>query len=247
MSLEGKIALVTGASRGLGAAIAIGLAQRGAIVAGTATQQAGADDITKALGEQGLNGQGFIMDVTQPDSISNCLSEINITYGAPLILVNNAGITQDNILLRMREDEWGSVIETDLNAIYRVTKLCLKAMVKARWGRVISISSVAGVAGSIGQSNYAAAKAGIIGFSKSVAQEIASRNITVNVVAPGLIDTDMAQALTQEQRQTILDQIPMGQLGRPEDIANAVAFLAGNEASYITGATLHVNGGMHMA
>lgn len=246
-TLAGKIALVTGASRGLGSAIAVELARQGAIVTGTATSQSGADSITKTLQDQGLSGQGFVLNVTEQSSIDNALAKITKTYGTPLILINNAGITNDNLLLRMSDDEWNNVINTDLNSVFRLTKACLKGMVKARWGRIINISSVAGAAGNPGQVNYSAAKAGMIGFAKSLAQEIALRNITVNVVAPGLIDTDMNKALTEEQRQSILSRIPVGQLGKPQDIAVAVAFLASPAASYITGHTLHVNGGMYMA
>lgn len=246
-ALEGKIALVTGASRGLGSAIALELAQQGAVVAGTATSQTGADSISASFADMGLRGQGFVMDVTDQGSIDNALADITAAYESPLILVNNAGITSDNLLLRMRDEEWLSVIDTDLNSVYRLSKICLKSMIKARWGRIINISSVCGLSGNPGQTNYAAAKAGIVGFSKSLAQEVASRNITVNVVAPGLIDTDMNKALTEEQRKALLEKIPLGQLGKASDIAAAVAFLASPAAGYITGETLNVSGGMYMA
>lgn len=244
--LSGKIALVTGATRGLGQAIASNLAKQGAIVAGTATTQEGAESITQSLKTQGYNGQGFALDVTQQTSIETVLTEIQNKYGAPAILVNNAGITLDNLLLRMSDSDWERVITTDLTSVFRITKACIKGMLKARWGRIINISSVVGVCGGAGQANYAAAKAGMIGFSKSLAQEIASRNITVNVVAPGFIDTDMTRVLTPEQREAILKQIPMGAIGSPSDIAAAVTFLASPDAGYITGTTLHVNGGMYM-
>lgn len=247
MSLSGKIALITGASRGLGQAIMLRLAREGAVVIGTATSQAGADLIGAKLAEHNYTGHAFVVDITQQDSIDAMMGELQLAYGPATILVNNAGITQDNILLRLTDQDWNQVIDTNLNSVFRMSKACLKGMVKARWGRIISVSSVAGVAGSIGQANYASAKAGIIGFSKSLAQEIASRNITVNVVAPGLIDTDMTRALTEEQRQFLLAKVPMGTMGKPEDIAAAIAFLCSAEASYITGNTLHINGGMYMA
>jgi len=246
MPLANKVALITGASRGLGAAIATVLAQKGVKVAGTATTQAGADKITHMLKEQGLEGQGFVLNVTDQNSIDSALENIKEKLGAPEILVNNAGITRDNLMLRMKNDEWQEIIDTNLNSIFRLTKACLKPMVKARWGRIINISSVVGTTGNAGQANYSAAKAGMLGFSKSLAQEIATRGITVNVIAPGMIDTDMTQALTDDQKQNILRAIPMQQLGQPEDIANTVAFLASCGARYITGQTLHVNGGMFM-
>lgn len=246
-SLSGKIALVTGASRGIGQAIALRLGREGAIVLGTATSQAGAEAITAKLKEHHYAGQGFVLDVTRVDSVEALLSEVQTAYGAPLILVNNAGITADNLLLRMKEEEWQQVINTNLTSVYRLSKLALKAMLKVRWGRIISISSVVGVSGAGGQANYAAAKAGVIAFSKSLAQEVASRNITVNVVAPGMITTDMTQALSAEQRESMVKMIPMARAGTPEEIAASVAFLASDEASYITGVTLHVNGGVYMA
>jgi 3-oxoacyl-[acyl-carrier protein] reductase len=217
------------------------------IVAGTATTSEGAEAITQRLKEEGFAGHGFVLDVTDQASIDAMLTELQLAYSAPTILINNAGITQDNLLLRMTEEDWLRVIDTNLNSMYRLTKVCLRDMIKAKWGRIVNISSVSGIAGSAGQVNYAAAKAGIIGFSKSLAQEIASRNITVNVVAPGLIETDMSSALSEEQRAQILQKVPLNRLGQPEDIAAAVAFLCSAEASYITGVTLHVNGGMYMA
>lgn len=247
MSLEGKVALITGASRGLGQAILLRLAKEGATVIGTATTQAGADSITEQLSEFNYKGRAFVVDVTDKASLEAMLVDLQLDNGPPTILVNNAGITRDDLLLRMKDEEWLQVIDTNLNSLFRVTKTCLKGMLKARWGRIINISSVAGTAGSLGQTNYAAAKAGIIGFSKSLAQEIASRNITVNVIAPGLIETDMTRALTEEQRHTILGKIPAGRLGKANEIAAAVAFLASEEAAYITGATLPVNGGLYMA
>ncbi len=247
MTSTSKIALITGASRGLGAAIAAELGKQDYVVVGTSTTANGAEQITARFAEQGIIGCGIVMDVSDQLSIDNALSEITVNYGAPLVLVNNAGITRDNLLLRMSIDEWTDVIKTNLDSIYHLSKACLKAMLKARWGRIINISSVVGVTGNAGQANYTAAKAGIIGFSKSLAQEIASRNITVNVVAPGFIDTDMTRNLPEEQKQNLLKQIPMQRLGASEDIAKTVAFLASEGAAYITGQTLHVNGGMYMA
>ncbi len=247
MSLSGKVALVTGASRGLGRAILNRLARDGAIVIGTSTSNEGADSINNNLAEQGFKGHGYTVDVTDQASIDNMMTDVQMGYGAPAVLVNNAGITLDNILLRLKDDDWQQVIDTNLSSVYRLSKACLKGMVKARWGRIVSISSVAGIAGSLGQANYAAAKAGIIGFSKSLAQEVASRDITVNVVAPGLIDTDMTRALSDEQREMLLQKVPLNRMGSPEDIAAAVSFLCSEYASYITGTTLHVNGGMYMA
>lgn len=246
--LNGKIALVTGASRGLGQAIALHLASQGATVVGTATSAQGAESITAYLTQAGYQqAQGMVLDVTQQSSIEALLTELQLTVGLPDILVNNAGMRMDNLLLRMSTEEWDQVIDADLSSVFRMTKLCLKSMLKARWGRIINISSIAAIAGNPGQANYAAAKAGMIGFSKSLAQEIASRNITVNVVAPGFIDTDMTRSLTTAQQQLILDKIPMARMGSVQDIAFAVGFLASEQAGYITGTTLHVNGGMYMA
>lgn len=246
MSISGKIALVTGASRGIGKAIALDLAAKDAVVVGTATSQAGADGITAYLAEAGNTGRGYVLNVVDSASIESFMSAITAEVGSPAILVNNAGITRDNLMLRMKDDEWDSVINTNLTAIYRMTKACLKAMTKARWGRIVNISSVVGSSGNPGQANYAAAKAGLEGFSRALAREIGSRNITVNSVAPGFIATDMTQALPEEQKDKLLASIPAGRLGQPEEIAAAVGFLASAEAGYITGVTLHVNGGMYM-
>jgi len=247
MNLNGQIALVTGASRGIGRATALKLGQAGAVVIGTATSQSGADAITAELSKAGISGQGMMLDVAQQDSIDAVLTQITEQFGAPAILVNNAGITRDNLLMRMKDEEWNDIINTNLSSVYRLSKACLRAMMKARYGRIISIASVVGVTGNAGQANYAAAKAGIIGFSKSLAQEIGSRGITVNTVAPGFIDTDMTRNLPDEQKQTLLSKIPVGRLGQAEEIAAAVVFLASAEAGYITGETLHVNGGMYMS
>ncbi len=242
-SLAGEIALVTGASRGIGAAIAASLAAAGATVVGTATSEAGARGISETLAD---NGRGAVLNIADHDSVQSAIADILKNEGSPSILVNNAGITRDNLLLRMKPDEWDDVLSTNLSGAYRVCKACLRGMMKARKGRIINISSVIGVTGNAGQSNYAAAKAGIIGFSKSLAREIGSRNITVNVVAPGFIDTDMTRVLPEDQREAMLRQIPLGRLGNGDDIASAVLFLASPAGSYITGETLHVNGGMLM-
>lgn len=241
-----KVALVTGASRGIGRAIAHALGQKGYYVVGTATRDTGAGDITNFFREENIQGQGMMLDVSQKDSVEALLSRLADDDKSPAVLVNNAGITADNLLLRMEDEEWANVIETNLSSVFRMSKACLKAMFRARWGRIITIGSVVGSSGNPGQVNYTAAKAGVIGFSKSLAQEIASRNITVNVVAPGFIDTDMTKALPDMVKDELLKRIPQKRLGQPEDIANAVAFLASDEASYITGQTLHVNGGMFM-
>lgn len=246
MSIAGKIALVTGASRGIGKAIALELAARGAVVVGTATSEAGAEGISTYLKEAGNAGRGYMLNVADPASIDAFMAAMTADVGAPLILVNNAGITRDNLMLRMKDDEWDRVITTNLTAIYRMSKACLKAMTKERWGRIISISSVVGSSGNPGQANYAAAKAGLEGFSRALAREIGSRNITVNAVAPGFIATDMTHVLPEEQKEKLLTSIPAGRLGQPEEIAAAVGFLASAEAGYITGVTLHVNGGMYM-
>ncbi len=247
MSESGKVALVTGATRGIGRAIALALGQQGHAVVGTATTAEGAERISAAFAEAGIKGRGIVLNVANAESIDQTIAEINAEFGAPQIVVNNAGITRDNLMLRMKADEWDDVINTNLSAIFRVTKACLKGMTKARWGRIISISSVVGSMGNPGQANYAAAKAGLEGFSRALAAEIASRNITVNAIAPGFIETDMTQALPEAQRELLLKQVPAGRLGQPEDIASTVAFLASDAASYITGTTLHVNGGMYMA
>jgi 3-oxoacyl-[acyl-carrier protein] reductase len=246
MPHTGKIALVTGATRGIGAAIALALGKQGATVIGTATTTAGVEKISVAFASAGVKGCGVALNVALPESIESALGIIKERYGMPAILVNNAAITSDNLLMRMKEDEWGNVIETNLNSIYRVTKACLRDMIKARWGRIVSISSVVGATGNPGQVNYAAAKAGLIGFTKALALEVGSRDITVNAVAPGFIDTDMTRELPEAQRDLLLSRIPLQRLGRPEEIAAAVAFLVSSEASYVTGQTLHVNGGMYM-
>jgi 3-oxoacyl-[acyl-carrier protein] reductase len=243
MSFEGKIALVTGASRGIGRAIAESLVARGARVIGTATSDKGAADISAYLGE---NGKGYNLNVVDQASIDAVLSAIRAEFGEIDILVNNAGITRDNLLMRMKDDEWQDILDTNLTSVFRLSKAVLRAMMKKRCGRIITIGSVVGTMGNAGQANYAAAKAGLIGFSKSLAREVASRGITVNVVAPGFIETDMTRALTDEQRAGILSQVPANRLGDAKEIANAVAFLASDEAGYITGETLHVNGGMYM-
>ena len=242
-ALEGEVALVTGASRGIGAAIAAALAGAGATVIGTATSDSGASAIGDTLGD---HGRGMALNIADEDSVEAALKDIQSNEGAPTILVNNAGITRDNLLMRMKPEEWDEVISTNLTGVYRLCKGCLRGMMKAKKGRIINIASVIGVMGNAGQSNYAAAKAGIIGFSKSLAREIGSRNITVNVVAPGFIDTDMTRILPEEQRNAMLAQVPLGRLGESEDIANAVLFLASQAAAYVTGETLHVNGGMLM-
>ncbi|CAM4463451.1 MAG: 3-oxoacyl-[acyl-carrier-protein] reductase FabG [Legionellaceae bacterium] len=248
MTLKGQIALVTGATRGIGHAIAIELGKQGAIVYGTATTDAGAKAISAYLQKENIMGEGFILDVTQPESIENLVNHITKKgHAAPSILVNNAGITRDNLLLRMKDEEWDAVINTNLNAVYRLTKAFIKPMIKARTGRIINISSVVGSSGNSGQANYCAAKAGLIGFTKALALELASRQITVNAVAPGFIDTDMTRDLPTEHKDTLLNKIPLQRLGEPQEIAATVAFLASARAGYITGQTLHVNGGMYMS
>jgi 3-oxoacyl-[acyl-carrier protein] reductase len=243
-SLEGEIALVTGASRGIGKAIAERLAADGATVIGTATTDKGAEAITAYL--QASGGKGLCLNVTDNESVAAVIKQITDEFGAVSILVNNAGITKDNLLMMMKQEQWDDVINTNLTSVYRLSKSVLRSMMKARKGRIINIASVVGSTGNPGQTNYSATKAGILGFTKSLAREIGSRNITVNAVAPGFIDTDMTRELAEEQRAALVSQIPLSRLGDPEDIANAVAFLAGPEASYITGETLHVNGGMYM-
>lgn len=245
--LKGEIALVTGASRGIGRSIAMALAEQGAAVAGTATTEGGAHAIEQALLDAGHQGLGIMLDVSDGASVETAIAQITERLGAPGILVNNAGITRDNLLMRMKDEEWDSVIETNLSSLYRVSKACLRPMTKARKGRIINIASVVGAMGNAGQTNYAAAKAGMMGFTKALAREVGSRSITVNCVAPGFIDTDMTRALPDAQRQALLGSIPLGRLGQPEEIAGAVVFLASPAAAYITGETLHVNGGMHMA
>ena len=244
--LENEIALVTGASRGIGRAIADTLGKQGATVVGTATSDAGAGAIAERLAAQDIKGAGMRLDVTDQTSVDDVLKQISDQFGAPSILVNNAGITRDNLLMRMKDDEWNDIIDTNLSSIYRLSKGCLRAMMKARRGRIINIASVVGSTGNPGQTNYTAAKAGMIGFTKSLAREVGARGITVNAVAPGLIDTDMTRDLPEEQRKALLAAIPLNRLGAPEDVANAVAFLASDLAAYITGETIHVNGGMYM-
>lgn len=247
MSIAGKVALVTGASRGIGRAIASELGKQGAIVIGTATSQNGAEQIAARLQEEGIQGTGLLLNVTDSESIEHVLKQITEQFGAVEILVNNAGITKDNILMRMKDEEWDDVIATNLTSVFRLSKACLRAMTKARWGRIINISSVVGEMGNAGQSNYAASKAGVAGFARALAREIGSRNITVNTIAPGFIATDMTEVLPEEQKQALLTQVPLARLGKPEEIAATVSFLASEAAGYITGETLHVNGGMYMA
>lgn len=246
-TLTGEIALITGASRGIGQSIALALGKQGATIVGTATSEKGAESISAYLAENGITGQGMALDVTDADSVTQMLAGMTEAFGAPSILINNAGITRDNLLMRMKEEEWDDIISTNLTSVYRMSKACLRAMTKARKGRIISISSVVGASGNAGQANYAAAKAGLIGFTKSLAREVGARGITVNAVAPGFIDTDMTRALPDAQREALLGSIPLNRLGQAEEIAAAVAFLASPSAAYITGETLHVNGGMYMA
>ena len=246
MDLQGQRALVTGASRGIGKAIALMLGARGAIVVGTATTEAGAQAITDYLLAGGAQGKGVQLDVKIEANIESVVADFEKTYGPISILVNNAGITQDNLAMRMKEAEWDAVIDTDLKSVFRLSKAVLRGMLKARSGRIINITSVVGSSGNAGQINYAAAKAGIAGMTRSLAREIGSRGVTANCVAPGFIDTDMTRALTEAQRAALLQQIPLGRLGNPEDVAAVVAFLASPQAAYITGTTLHVNGGMYM-
>lgn len=246
MTLESKVALITGASRGIGKVILEKLAKDGATVIGVDYNEEFAEAITKNINELGFKGEGLVMDVTKQESIENCMEEIIKKYGPPTILVNNAGVTRDNLLMRMPQEEWDQVIATNLTSVFRLSRLCIRDMIKARWGRIVNISSVVGYMGNGGQTNYVASKAGVIGFSKSLAQEVASRNVTVNCIAPGFIETDMTKKLSEEQREKLLAVVPMKRIGQPEDIANAVSFLVSDNASYITGATIHVNGGMHM-
>lgn len=246
MALDASVALVTGASRGIGKAIAQALARDGAVVVGTATTDAGAAAIGAYLNEAGNSGAGLRLDFNEAAGPEATISAIQQRYGDVAILVNNAGITRDNLLLRMKDEDWDAIIDTNLKSVYRLSKAVLRGMMKARYGRIINIGSVVGVSGNAGQTNYSAAKAALIGFTKSLAQEVGSRNITVNCVAPGFIDTDMTRALAEAQREKLIERIPLGRLGSTEDVAQAVAFLASAGAGYITGATLHVNGGMYM-
>jgi len=244
--MEGKIALVTGASRGIGQAILHELARRGAVVIGTATSEAGAAAIAESLAVAGLKGEGLMLNVTDAAQVDAAIDGIMGRHGRIDILVNNAGITRDNLLMRMKDEEWDAILDTNLTSVFRLARAVLRPMMKARYGRIVSIASVVGCSGNAGQTNYAAAKAGMIGFSKSLAQEVGSRGITVNCVAPGFIDTDMTRTLPDAARQKLLERIPAGKLGTPEDIAHAVAYLASAGAGYVTGTTLHVNGGMYM-
>ena len=245
--LTNQIALVTGASRGIGQAIALALGKQNACVIGTATSEPGAQGITTVFRENGIKGTGMILNVADSDSIKECLKKVTADFGAPDILVNNAGITRDNLLIMMKDEQWDDIINTNLSSVFRMSKAVIRPMMKKRSGRIINISSVVGATGNPGQTNYAAAKAGLVGFSKSLAREIGSRNITVNTVAPGFIDTDMTRELNEEQKQQLTAQIPLGRLGSVDDIAATVVFLASPAAAYITGETIHVNGGMFMS
>ncbi|EKD45747.1 MAG: 3-oxoacyl-(Acyl-carrier-protein) reductase [uncultured bacterium] len=246
MSLQDKVALVTGASRGIGKVILERLAKDGAIAIGVDYSEEYANTISVSLKELGFKGEGFVMDVTKQDSIENCMELIAKKYGSPSILINNAGITRDNLMLRMSQEEWDQVIATNLTSVFRLSRICIRDMVKARFGKIVNISSVIGYTGNAGQANYAATKAGVVAFSKALALEVASRNITVNCIAPGFIETDMTKKLSDEQREKLLSVIPMKRIGQPDDIANAVEFLVSDSSSYITGTTIHVNGGMYM-
>ena len=246
INMEGQVALVTGASRGIGKAIAESLGQAGATVIGTATTEKGADAISSYMADAGITGKGMMLNVTEPDSIDAVIKGITADYKSIDVLVNNAGITRDTLLMRMKDDDWDAIINTNLTSVFRLSKAVLRGMMKARAGRIISISSVVGSSGNAGQTNYAAAKAGIVGFSKSMAREVGARGITVNVVAPGFIDTDMTRELSDDQRNALLGSIPLNRLGNPAEIANAVLFLASDLGSYVTGETIHVNGGMYM-
>jgi 3-oxoacyl-[acyl-carrier protein] reductase len=244
--LKGQVALVTGASRGIGRAIAMELAVQGASVVGTATAAAGAADIQQALDAAGLSGWGAVLNVTDAAACEGVVAEVEKRFGSVSILVNNAGITRDNLSMRMKDEEWDAVIDTNLKAVFRMTRLVMRGMMKARSGRIINITSVVGSSGNAGQANYCAAKAGVAGMTRALAQELGSRNITVNCIAPGLIDTDMTKGLPDEQKATLLKAIPLNRLGQPEDVAHAAAFLASSKASFITGVTLHINGGMYL-
>jgi 3-oxoacyl-[acyl-carrier protein] reductase len=247
MTAEQKVALVTGASRGIGAAIADNLGTEGMVVVGTATTEDGAEKISQRFAENNIVGRGMVLNVTDADSINDVLTAIGEEFGAPTILVNNAGITKDNILMRMKEDEWTDVVDTNLTAVFRLAKACVRPMTKARWGRIINISSVVGSMGNGGQSNYSATKAGVEGFSRALAKELGSRSITVNAVAPGFIATDMTKDLPEANKEAMLSQIPLARLGNPDEIAAVVNFLVSEAAGYITGETIHVNGGMYMS
>lgn len=247
VQLTGQIALVTGASRGIGKAIAERLGRSGACIAGTSTTEGGANAIDEFFRKSGINGRGFVLDISADESVSRLKESLHSAGLAPSILVNNAGITRDNLMMRMKQQEWDAVIDTNLNSVYRLSKLCLRNMIKARYGRIINITSVVALSGNPGQTNYGAAKSGIIGFTRALAKEIGSRGVTVNCIAPGFIDTDMTTGLADEQRAKLLEQIPLGRLGLAEDIAHAAEFLASPAAGYITGEVLNVNGGMYMA
>jgi 3-oxoacyl-[acyl-carrier protein] reductase len=243
--MASNVAIVTGASRGIGRAIAMRLTAQGHTVIGTATTEGGAEAISKALSDAGLAGQGRVLDVSDAAAMENFVKSVTEDFGAPTILVNNAGITRDNLVMRMKDEEWDAIIQTNLSSVFRMSKACLKGMLKARWGRIVSITSVVGSTGNAGQANYAAAKAGVIGFTRSLARELGSRNVTVNTVAPGFIDTDMTRSLSDEHKTALLGNIPLGRLGQAEEIAAGVAFLCSDDAAYITGETLHINGGMY--
>ena len=247
LDLQGQIALVTGASRGIGRSIALSMGRQGASIVGTSTSELGARGLTAALNEAGIEGRGVVLDVTHGENILNVVNQIEEDFGPISILVNNAGITRDNLLLRMKDEEWDDILETNLSSVFRVTKACLRGMVRARRGRVITVTSIVGATGNPGQTNYAAAKAGLVGFTKSLASEVASRGITVNGIAPGFIETDMTSSLEQSRRDALVTAIPLGRLGVGEDVAAAAVFLASREASYITGQVIHVNGGLYMS
>ncbi|MDA9003891.1 3-oxoacyl-ACP reductase FabG [bacterium] len=246
MTSQNRVAIVTGASRGIGAAIADTLAASGLTVVGTATTALGAEKISQRFSDKSVLGQGLELDVTQEDAVSEFVKKVQNNFGAPLVLINNAGITKDNLLMRMSDDEWSGVIDTNLTAIFKLSKACLRGMMKARWGRIVSIGSIVGSMGNAGQANYAATKAGVAGFSRSLAKEIGSRNITVNTVSPGFIATDMTDSLDEVHKKTMLDTIPLARLGEPSEIASVVDFLVSDGAAYITGENIHVNGGMYM-
>ena len=245
--LQGQIALVTGASRGIGRSIALSMGQQGASIVGTSTSELGARGVTAALRDAGIEGRGEVLDITHAESVVNVVKQIEEFFGPISILVNNAGITRDNLLLRMKDEEWDDTLETNLSSVFRVTKACLRGMIQARRGRVINVTSIVGATGNSGQTNYAAAKAGLVGFTKSLASEVASRGITVNGIAPGFIETDMTSSLEQSRRDSLLTAIPLSRLGAGEDVAAAAVFLASPEASYITGQVIHVNGGLYMS
>ena len=247
MSLQGKVTLITGATRGIGRAIALRLGAQGATVIGTATTAEGADTISHFLKDAGINGTGMVLNVTDAEAIEHTIKSIEEQYSQPMILVNNAGITRDNLLMRMKDSEWDDIIATNLTPIYKLSKRCIRAMTKAKYGRIVTITSVIGVMGNAGQTNYAAAKSAVIGFSKALAREVGPRGVTVNTVAPGFIDTDMTSHLPESYKTTLLDQVPLKRLGLPEEIAGAVSYLVSEDASYVTGETIHVNGGMYMS